>query len=145
MASASSTTLINQPVEKVFNYVVSVENHKDWQAGILAARLSPAGPPGLGSTYHYTSQVMGRNIETAMQISAFEPNKKWSVKTTGVPKPVETVYQFEAAGGATKLTISMELTGGFPAAAEAMVRQQMEKSLVEQGQRVKQLVEKSAR
>jgi hypothetical protein len=39
----------------------------------------------------------------------------------------------------------MELTGGFPAAAEAMVRQQMEKSLVEQGQRVKQLVEKSAR
>ncbi len=141
MASVSSSVSINQPVEKVFAYVVDVNNHKAWQAGILEAVISPAGPPALGSTYQYTSDVMGRKIQTQMQISAFEPNKKWAVKTVGVPTPVETVYDFESSGAGTKLTVSMELTGGYPKAAEAMVVQQMQKTMNEQGARIKQMVE----
>lgn len=142
MASVASSVMINQPVEKVFNYVTAVENHKAWQAGILDAQLSPPGPVALGSIYSYTSEVMGRKFETKMKVSAFEPNKKWSVQTTGVPQPVETAYVFEAQGAATKLTVSMELSGGFPAAAEAMVKQQMQKSMDEQAQRMKQNLEK---
>src|SRR5690242_14648647 len=121
VASVTSTATINQPPEKVFNYVVSVENHKAWQASILDAKLTPPGPPALGSIYHYTTDVMGRKFDTQMQISGFEPNKKWAVKTTGVPRPVETVYAFEPAGAGTKLTISMDLAAGaYPAAAEGM-------------------------
>jgi uncharacterized protein YndB with AHSA1/START domain len=142
MATASSTTLINQPVEKVFSYVTQVENHMAWQAGIQAARVSPAGPIALGSTYTYTSEVMGRKMETSLQVSQFEANRKWAIKTTGTPKPVETVYLFEPAGSGTRLTISMELSGGFPAMAEAAVKAQMQKSMEEQGARVKQAVEK---
>jgi len=133
--------IINQPVEKVFNYVTAVENHKAWQAGILEATLTPPGPVAFGSIYTYTSNVMGRKFETKMMVSALEANKKWSVKTAGVPNPVETAYVFEGVGGATKLTVSMELSGGFPAAAEAMVKQQMQKSMDEQAQRMKQNLE----
>ncbi len=142
MASVSSSTTINQPVDKVFAYVTSVDNHKAWQAGILDAKLTPAGPVAVGSIYHYTTEVMGRKMETQLQVSAYEPNKKWGVKTTGVPRPVETAYLFDGTGNSTKLTISMELAGGYPAAAEAMVKQQMQKNLDEQGQRIKQAVEK---
>jgi len=79
MATLSYSATINQPVEKVFNYVVAVE----------------------------------------------------------------TAYLFEAAGNATKLTISMDVpAGAYPAAAEAMIKQQMQKSLEEQGNRIKQMVEK---
>jgi uncharacterized protein YndB with AHSA1/START domain len=142
MASVTSSVTINKPVDKVFSYVTMVENHKAWQAGILDAKLTPPGPVALGSIYHYTTEVMGRHMETQMQVSGYELNKKWAVKTTGVPRPVETVYLFDGAGTGTKLTISMELSGGYPAAAEAMVKQQMQKSLDEQGQRIKQMVEK---
>src|SRR5262245_51058152 len=107
MPTVSVNTTINQPVDKVFNYVVSVENHKTWQAGILDAKVTPAGPLAVGSIYHYTTEVMGRRIESQMQISALEPNQKWSVKTTGVPNPVETVYLFASAGAGTQLTLSM--------------------------------------
>jgi hypothetical protein len=85
---------------------------------------------------------MGHRMQTAMQISAFEPNRKWAVKTTGVPTPVETVYTFEPAGGGTKLTVAMELTGGYPKAAEGMVVQQMQKTMDEQAARMKQMLEK---
>lgn len=142
MPSVSSLVIINQPVEKVFNYVISVENHKAWQAGILEAKLSPPGPVGFGSIYTYTSEMMGRKFETKMAVSAFELNKKWSVKTLGIPQPVETAYAFEAVGAATKLVVSMELSGGFPAAAEAMVKQQMQNSMTEQAQRMKQNLER---
>jgi hypothetical protein len=119
-----------------------VENHKAWQSGVVDARITPPGPIGVGSTYHYTSDVMGRHIESQMQVSVFEQDKKWSIKTTGVPRPVETVYLFEPAGIATKLTVSMDLMGGYPAASEGMIKQQMQKSLDEQGKRVKGFVEK---
>lgn len=143
MPAISSTITINQPVEKVFGYVVSVENHKAWQAGILDARVTPEGPVGVGSTYHYTSDVMGRRFESQMQVSAFEQNKKWAVKTVGVPNSVETVYLFEAVGDATQLLLSMDVpAGAYPAPAEAMIKQQMQKSLEEQGNRIKQAVEK---
>jgi uncharacterized protein YndB with AHSA1/START domain len=140
MASVASNITINQPVEKVFDYVTSVSNHKAWQAGIQDASVTPAGPVALGSTYHYVTEVMGRKYETQLQVSAFEPNQKWSIKTVGVPQSVETVYTFAPAGGGTALTISMELAGGYPAMAEAAVKAQMQKSLDEQCNRIKQLM-----
>ncbi len=142
MASVSSSVTINQPVAKVFANVTSVESLKAWQPGILDAKVTPAGPIAVGSIYHYTTEVMGRKMETQTQVSQYEQNSKWAFKTIGVPRPVETVYLFEAAGNATKMTISMELSGGYPAAAEAMVKQQMQKSLDEQGQKIKQVLEK---
>ena len=142
MASASASNVINQPAEQVFGYVTNVANHTAWQAGILSATITPAGPVAVGSIYHYTTEVMGRKYETQIQVSGFEQNKKWATKTIGVPRPVETVYLFEAIGNTTRLTISMDLTGGYPAAAEAMVKAQMQKSFDEQAQRIKKILEK---
>jgi len=142
MASASSSIVINQPVDKVFGYITNVANHTAWQAGILSATITPAGPVAVGSIYHYTTEVMGRKYETQTQVSGFEQNKKWATKTVGVPRPVETVYLFEALGNTTRVTISMDLTGGYPAAAEGMVKAQMQKSFDEQAQRLKKILEK---
>jgi len=141
MASASSSIVINQPVDKVFGYITNVANHTAWQAGILSATITPAGPVAVGSIYHYTTEVMGRKYETQTQVSGFELNKKWATKTVGVPRPVETVYLFEALGNTTRVTISMDLTGGYPAAAEGMVKAQMQKSFDEQAQRLKKILE----
>jgi hypothetical protein len=141
MAALTASVTINQPVEKLFSYITSVANHTAWQAGIKEAKLVPDGPVAVGSTYVYTTEVMGRKIETKMQVSAFEANRKWAVKTVGVPTSVETVYLFEAAGAATKLTISMDVpAGAYPAAAEGAIKAQMQKTLDEQGGRLKKLV-----
>ena len=117
MTTVSTSININQPADKVFDYMTNVENHKAWQAGIVDATITPPGPVDVGSTYHYTTEVMGRRMETHLEVTAYEKNKKWSVKTTGVPQSVEMVYLFEAVENNTKLTISTELAGGYPAAA----------------------------
>src|SRR5579859_7667624 len=102
MTNVMYSVTIEQPVDKVFAYVTNVSNHLKWQQGILDAKISPEGPVGLGSIYCYTSEVMGRRMETQLRVSAFEPNKRWNVTTTGVPRPMETAYTFENEG-ATKI------------------------------------------
>jgi uncharacterized membrane protein len=142
MTTVSTSININQPVDKVFGYMVNVENHKAWQAGIVEATVTPAGPIGVGSTYHYTTEVMGRRMETHLEVTAYEENKMWGVKTTGVPRSTETTYLFEAEGDAMKLTVTTELAGGYPAAAEGMVKKQTQQNFEDQCNKIKQMVEK---
>ena len=141
MASVTSSIVINQPVGKVFSYLIEPESQKSLQPGLLEVKVTPDGPIGVGSTYHYTTEVMGRKYETQLQVSAFEENKVWNTKTINVPKSVETAYSFEAVGDTTKLTIFMDLTGGYPAAAEAMVQKQMQQTYDEQCLKIKQALE----
>lgn len=141
MANVSMQVVINQPVEKVFEYVTNVANHLTWHENLLEAHITPEGPLGVGSTYHYVTSVMGNRIPSQMQISAWEENRVWGITTTGVPNPAQTLYTFDGAGDSTTLTIEMELTGGYPAAAEAMIMQEMKKQLDGQGQRIKNAVE----
>jgi hypothetical protein len=112
------------------------------QAGILDVKVTPPGPVAVGSLLHYTSEYAGKKYESAVQVSAYEPNKKWATKTT-TPKPMETVYAFEPAGGGTKLTISTELVpGSYPAMAEPTIKAQWQKTLDESCARIKKMVEK---
>ncbi len=141
MPAISTSVVINQPIDRVFAYVIDVGNHTAWQAGIKEAIVTPAGPVTVGSTYVYTTEVMGQRIQSQMQVSVFQPNKVWAVKTVGIPNSVETAYRFEPAGAGTQLSISMEIpAGAYPAAVEGMVKQQMLKSLEEQAARISRLV-----
>lgn len=143
MTIVSSSTTINAPVAKVFKFLTDVANHKQWQPTLLEATVTPAGPIAVGSIYHYVTEVMGNKYPSQIQVSAYELNKKWSFKTTGVPNPVETAYTFEADGKGTKLTIAMDMpANAYPAAAAPAIMQQTQKSLDEQCAKLKQTLEK---
>jgi carbon monoxide dehydrogenase subunit G len=143
MTTVSSSITINQPVEKVFSMVADPANQKSLNPGVLDVKLTPPGPVAVGSLLHYTTEYAGKKYESAVQVSAYEPNKKWATKTTGTPKPMETVYSFEAAGAGTKLTISVELIpGSYPAPAEPTIKAQWQKTLDETSGRLKQMAEK---
>ena len=143
MTTVSSSTTINQPVEKVFSLIADPANMKNMQAGILDVRVTPPGPVAVGSQLHTTSEYAGKKYESAVQVSAYEPNKKWATKTTGTPKPMETVYAFEPAGAGTKVTVSTELIpGSFPAAAEGTIKAQWQKTFDATCQGLKQMAEK---
>jgi uncharacterized membrane protein len=140
MPVVSQKVTINQPVQTVFDYLTNVANHTAWQAGIQSAAITPPGAPALGSIYSYVTDVMGTKYESKMEVSAFEPNRLWQVKVVGMPNAPITTYNFEEAGGATNMMISMELVGGYPAAAEGAIVAQTQQSLAEQAARIKQQV-----
>jgi hypothetical protein len=76
---------------------------------------------------------MGQKIEPQVQVSAFEANQRWAVKTVGVPNAVETIYASARVGDATQLSISMEgPASAYPAGVEGTIKQHMQKSPEEQ-------------
>src|SRR5258708_36592744 len=102
MTSVSSSTTINQPVEKVFGFVSDIESQMKMQPSILAVKVTPPGPVAVGSLLHYTTEYAGKKYESAVQVSAYEPNKKWAPKTT-TPKPMETLHPSQPAVSGTQV------------------------------------------
>ncbi len=141
MDTLTSTITINRPVEEIFNWLTNFANHTQWQPNLVEAVGTSPGPVGVGTTYRYVADVMGRKFPSTGEVTAYEPNRVWGQKSHGGPAPVETTYQFEAAGSNTKITVTMKATmGGFPGAG-GFVKQQLKKSLDEQNARLKQILE----
>ncbi len=140
MTTVSASTTINKPASDVYNFMIDVNNHARWNPTLKSATVTPDGPVAVGSTYNYVTEVMGKDYPSAMQVSALETNKVWATKVVSA-NPLETRYEFADQGGSTMMTITMELAGGYPPAAEGAIKAQMEKSLVDQCASIKKMLE----
>lgn len=141
MITVEKSVIINRPVAEVFAFVTNEENTTKWQAGVESTQ--DEGPSNqVGSRYTEVRKFMGREMKTTLELTAFEPNAKWGAKVVKGPVPYEVVSLFEAVGDGTKVTnrVEGEPTGFFKV-AEGMVTSQLEKTLEEDFQRLKALLE----
>lgn len=142
MASVSSSVSIAKPVEEVFEYVTNPANYSAWAEQVVGATVSPEGPVRLGSIYTLSTKVMGRTMDTQMEVTDFAENSRWSITTIGVPASVTSVFDFEPEGDGTKLTLSMTLGSGYPKVAAGAVEKQMQQQFDANAQKIKNLLEK---
>jgi len=108
MATIETSVSINQPVEKVFAFITDLDNQKKLSTYITGIEVS--GPVQLGTKYKIETTSMGHKNVTTNEVIAFEPNKKFGVKTFAAPpaSDVTNTYLFESAGGGTKLSLQMD-------------------------------------
>jgi uncharacterized protein YndB with AHSA1/START domain len=141
METLTTAITINRPVEEIYSWLTDFANHRQWQPNLVEAEITSPGPLGVGATYRYVSEVMGRRFPSTGEITAYEPNRVWGQKSHGGPAPVETIYQFEPGQSSTKIIVTMKATiGSFPSAG-SFVKQQLKNSLDEQNTRLKQIME----
>jgi ligand-binding SRPBCC domain-containing protein len=141
MIKVSSSVVINKPLAEVFAFVSNNENSTKWQGGVEA--IIAEGPPNVvGSKFTEVRKFMGQEMKSTLEITAFEANAKWTAKVVKGPVPFEATTTFEAAGGGTKMTTQVEgEPKGFFKVAEGMLSGQLQKSLEEDGARLKKLLE----
>ena len=123
MVAVEKMITINRPVEEVFAYVSDLQNSPLWQKGLLEARRISEGPLGLGTQYSDVRKFKGgRNVESVIQCTAYEPDKKLVIKTISSAWPYEDTYLFESSAGSTRLTNRLELqTSGLMALAGPLI------------------------
>ena len=111
------TVVINQPLEKVFNYVSNPVNLPEWQGPPTEVRdlqQTTPGQPRESDRFTTVLQFLGRRYETPTEIITYEPNRRLSYRGTGGPVPTEITFVFEEVPGGTRFTHSQEATpGGF--------------------------------
>jgi carbon monoxide dehydrogenase subunit G len=108
MATVETSISINKPVETVFDFLTNLQNQKALNSTITDVVFS--GKVVVGTKYKIKGTVMGRTFETENEITAIEPNKKFSVKTLAAPpaSDVTNVYTLDKEGSGTKLHLSMD-------------------------------------
>ncbi len=135
MAKIEISTVINRPVEEVFAVLSNYENNPKWISASIEAKKTSQGPIGVGTTWRTVVKFLGRRIEGENEVTEYEPNRGYAVKSKSGPFPVENGVTFERVEGGTRVTLTtVAEPGGFFKLAEpllvSMVKRQFEADFV---------------
>ena len=113
MAKIEAGVTVNRPITEVFQYVVDGEKVPEWRKSCVEIkRLSP-DPLGPGTKEIYKLKTMGRTYEVMMEVTEYEPGRKYSWKaTSGSPFPMEGAFTFAAVEGRTTVAEITEIKLG---------------------------------
>jgi carbon monoxide dehydrogenase subunit G len=130
MATLETSVKISKPVAQVFEFITNLENQKKLSSYITGIQVSE--PLKVGTKYKIQTTSMGHVNETLNEVVAFEPNKKFSVKTFAPPpaSDLTNTYILEEDGGGTKLIMQIDAVltpAGMPKmpGMEDMMKKQM--------------------
>ena len=129
------TVVINRPVEEVFAFASDYTNDDRYISGRLETKMTTPSPIGPGTRFDTTNKFLGRRIESSMEVTEYEVNRK--IRSRSVKSPVQFTDSrvFQPEGSGTRLTTTLETdgTGGLFKLADPIVaklsKRQMETDL----------------
>ena len=108
MAKAEVSTTIKRPVEDVFAVISNIENNPKWSSGVLDAKQTSPGPIGVGTTARTVSRFLGRRLENEMEVTEYEPNRRFSWLSRSGPFPFQGSVTVEQIEGGTRVDATFE-------------------------------------
>lgn len=141
MIQQKVTTLINRPVNEVFEFTINEQNLSKWQADFIEGERLTEGPLRVCTRFHEVRRMGSRRTEIQAEVTVFEPNKRFATKT--LMKPQVTVsYEFEPENGGTRVTHNFTMiTSGLMRLFEPMIAGSIKKDTEADFQRLKQILE----
>jgi len=129
-----NSVIINQPVDKVFEFVTNLKNNTKWQTYILELEMTSEGPFELGANFRCANRFMGKRIETECVITDYVPDKAWSILITAGSVSGTSSFFFETVDGCTKVTTTGDLDLGYfkltKMIAKRKIHQQLKKDML---------------
>lgn len=142
MIKVEKSVTIKKPVAEVFAYVQNNVNSTKWQSGVISVQMDEGPDNVVGSRYTEVRKFLGQDMKTTMEITAFIENVKWAAKVVKGSVPYEVTMTYAAVADGTKITTVVEgEPKGFFKLAEGMVVSSLEKSLEEDQNRLKAILE----
>lgn len=145
MINLVSSTLIERPVKKVFDFVSTPENNFQWQYGTLATARLPKGSGATQTSFRSIGHLMGRRNLGTFEITEFEPNTKYGFKSLSGPLHSSTTYTLENVSGRTRINVSIQASvPHFFHITEKLLWKSMKIQLEEDVARLKAILEQNS-
>ncbi len=142
MATVDQTFTVDASPAAVFAYLTDREKATVWQASLLDAHFKPDAPVHKGTEIHEVRKLLGRKIESAVEVTEFEPDQLFGGRVRSGPVPWQFRYTLEGEDGSTRVNFHMEgEPGGFFRLAEPLVVRTVQKQLENDFSTLKELVE----
>lgn len=108
LAKLQFSIVINRPVEEVFAFLSNAENDSKWASGSVEVKKTSEGPVGVGTTWRSVGKFLGQRMESELEVTEYEPNRKYASKVKAGPVPYEARVTFERVEGGTQVNIIFE-------------------------------------
>ncbi len=142
MVKFEFTVDVNRPVSEVFEYLTDPANLPEWQSSAIEAKKDTPGPMGQGTRMTEVRKFLGRRMESTVEVTEYEPDRKFSLKALSGPVPFEVHHTFESEGGGTRIRFVGEGDpGGFFKLAEPIVARNAERQFKGDFETLKDLLE----
>jgi uncharacterized protein YndB with AHSA1/START domain len=130
MVTNEKIITINRPVEEVFAYVSDIPSGPEWQPGLVEVQRITEGPDGVGAQFSGVRKFMGRKMESIIEFTTYEPNKKLVFKSVSGNSPLVQSFLFEPTDEGTKLTARLELqTSGLMGLAKPLIASSLKRDV----------------
>ena len=120
--TTQQSIFIEAKTKAVFEYLVEIENRKDYIPALEKVIMSDPSSIKLGTQFTEVSKIAGRRLETTYQVIDFEKNKRISAKAIESVFPIQADLLVEKNGKGCDLTIKLDfkLTGVFRMASRVI-------------------------
>jgi len=139
------STLIDRPVEDVFSFVADLNNMPKWNSAVVSIQPLHGDSIGAGAKFKTVGEMLGRQMDGEMQVTAYEPDSKCGFQMNAGPVQVNVTLTFKTVGTGTKLDLNAQGNpAGFFKLAENMVAGQVKSTMQANLSRLKSVLEKGA-
>jgi carbon monoxide dehydrogenase subunit G len=142
MIEFEKSVFIKRSPQEVFDVITDPPKSTQWQSGVQSAEWTTDGPTGVGSTFKSRNRLLGRDLESELMVTEWDPPRLVKIKTGSGPIPVEFRNKVESQGDGTLLTLKAQAeVGGFFKLAEGLAGKQIEKQVENDLNNLKLLME----
>ena len=108
MANLKLSQQVNAPIDRVFQVFSDFPTAADRIEGIKSIEMLTDGPVGLGTRFKETRTMFGRDATEEMEITAFEPNRLYTVSADSCGAKFDTTFRFSESMGKTQVDMEMK-------------------------------------
>ena len=142
MATIDHAMTLQTAPAKVFAHMTDPEKMTVWQSSLLETQFAPEGPMQRGTRITEVRKLLGRKMNSTVEVTEFEPNRLFAGRVVSGPVPWEFRYTFEETNGATRMDFHLEgEPGGFFRLAEPLVVKVVKKQMEGDFSTLKEIVE----
>ena len=140
MVRVEHSIVVNRPPAEVFAYTTDASVLHEWQSTALEAHFD--GLPGVGVRGKEVRKFLGRRMESEVEITAYEPDRRFALKVVSGPVPFNFEQTIEPTNGGTKMHVVLEgEPGGFFKLAEPLVERAVRRQVKADYEQLKDILE----
>ena len=131
---------IDRPPADVFAYLTDATNLPQWQSSAIESRWE--GERAAGARLIERRTFLGREVSSEVEVTAYEPDRRFALKSLSGPFPFEADHVLETRDGGTRLVFHGNAEpGGFFKLGGPMVRRAAERQFKSDFATLKRILE----
>ena len=138
--------VVGRPRSEVADYTMDWRNDPSWIGALNDVRLLTDEPFGVGARVERVATFLGRRMEYVNEVVEYEPPARLVMRSVKAPFPMTVTYEFEDAGGGTRVRIATQGdASGFYRVAGPVLSRAVKRAIAGDLRRLKQALETDKR